>query len=240
MVAAHTTTIPQPSKVTKFLNKRHKVNIMKKLLFTLISVLGLSLLAPASAFADISGNGSPTDFVQDNATQVLEMLKQDNGQNNRKIRDDIEKLVLPKFDFRRMTAYAVGKNWRSATSDQQTQLIKQFQTLLVRVYASTMTRYKTAQIKVTPNADFSNNDTEAVVHSKVTLPSSGGNQQPVSVDYALYKTSQGWRVYNISVEGASLVTAYRNQFDTEVRANGIDGLIKSLAEKNDKLLAQGS
>jgi phospholipid transport system substrate-binding protein len=101
-----------------------------------------------------------------------------------------------------------------------------------------MTRYKNAQIDVKSNAEINNNGQEAVVHSLVTLPNSSDGK-PVSVDYTLYKTGEGWRVYNVSVEGASLVTAYRSQFDSEVRSSGVDGLIKSLKDKN-ATLAQGS
>jgi phospholipid transport system substrate-binding protein len=207
---------------------------MKKLLFTLLSLLVLAM--PTLARADVS----PVDFVRDNSKQVLDVLKKDDGHNTRKIRDQVEAITLPKFDFKRMTALAVGKNWRTATPGQQDELANQFQTLLVRVYASTMTRYKNAQIEVKPNADMNSSGSEATVHTQVTLPNNNG-QKPVAVDYTLYKTTQGWRVYNVSVEGASLVTAYRTQFDTEVRNTGVDGLIKLLKDKNAKLAsAQGT
>jgi phospholipid transport system substrate-binding protein len=206
---------------------------MKKLLFTLLPILALVCAAPARA-----DTASPVDFVRDTSKQVLDLMKKDDGHNTRKVRDQIEAIVLPKFDFKRMTAYAVGKNWRIATPDQQSQLTDQFQSLLVRVYASTMTRYKNAVIDVKPNAVMNNSGSEAIVRTAVSLPSNG-NQKPVSIDYTLYKTQQGWRVYNVSVEGASIVTAYRNQFDTEIRTNGVDSLIKSLKDKNAKL-AQGS
>lgn len=203
---------------------------MKKLLFSLLTLGLLAFAVPASARAD-----SPVDFVRENSRQVLDMLKKDDGHNSRRIREQVQALVLPKFDFKRMTAYAVGKNWRVATPDQQAQLAQQFQTLLVRVYASTMNRYRNAVIDVKPNAVMNGN--EATVHTSVSLPSNNG-QKPVSVDYTLYRTSQGWRVYNVSVEGASLVTAYRSQFDNEVRNGGIDGLIRSLKAKNARLAAQ--
>lgn len=206
---------------------------MKKLLFTLLPILALVCATPARADA-----ASPVDFVRETSRQVLDLMKKDDGHNTRKVRDQIEAIVLPKFDFKRMTAYAVGKNWRIATPDQQSQLTDQFQNLLVRVYASTMTRYKNAVIDVKPNAVMNNSGSEAIVRTAVSLPSNG-NQKPVSIDYTLYKTQQGWRVYNVSVEGASIVTAYRNQFDTEIRTNGVDSLIKSLKDKNAKL-AQGS
>jgi phospholipid transport system substrate-binding protein len=206
---------------------------MKKLIFTLCAFLSLAIALPAMAQTD-----SPVEFIRENSRQVLDLLKKEDATNVRKIREQVETLVIPKFDFKRMTAYAVGKNWRMATPEQQNELALQFQTLLTRVYASTMTRYKGAQIDVKSNAVLNNNGLEAVVHSEVTLPNSS-DKKPVSVDYTLYKTSQGWKVYNISVEGASLVTAYRSQFDTEVRNGGIEGLIQSLKNKNSRL-SQGA
>lgn len=204
---------------------------MKKLFFTVCTIIGLAFALPVNAWAD-----APADFIRDNSKQVLDLLKKDDGHNTKKVRDQVVTSVTPKFDFKRMTAYAVGKNWRIATPEQQTELAVQFQTLLTRVYASTMTRYKNAQIEVKPNSSLNGN--EAQVHSEVTLPNSN-DKKPVSVDYTLYRSGQGWKVYNVSVEGASLVTAYRNQFDTEIRKNGVDGLIKSLKDKNARL-AQGS
>jgi len=206
---------------------------MKKLLFITLAMLGLALALPANANTD-----SPVEFVRENSKQVLDLLKKDDGRNVRKLRDQLDANVAPKFDFKRMTAYAVGKNWRIATPGQQTELAVQFETLLTRVYTSTMTRYKNAIIDVKPNPVLNNNGNEAIVHTEVSLPNSG-DKKPVSVDYTLYKTAQGWKVYNVSVEGASLVTAYRSQFDSEIRANGVDGLIQELKDKNAKL-AQGS
>jgi len=208
---------------------------MKKLLFITLAMLGLALALPANANANTD---SPVEFVRENSKQVLDLLKKDDGRNVRKLRDQLDANVAPKFDFKRMTAYAVGKNWRIATPGQQTELAVQFETLLTRVYTSTMTRYKNAIIDVKPNPVLNNNGNEAIVHTEVSLPNSG-DKKPVSVDYTLYKTAQGWKVYNVSVEGASLVTAYRSQFDSEIRANGVDGLIQELKDKNAKL-AQGS
>ncbi len=198
---------------------------MKKLFTTLMLMLGLA--TPALA-AD-----SPVDVISNTSQNALDLLKKDNGKNTAQIRKQVEDLVVPQFDFIRMTALAVGKDWRGATPAQQTQLAEQFQTLLVRTYSSTMTRFKNAQIEVKPNAQLNNNGREAVVKSEVTLPGNG-EKKNVMVDYTLYKGSQGWKIYNVSVEGASLVTIYRNQFGEEIRKNGVDGLIKQLKDKNEK------
>lgn len=187
------------------------------------------LASPAWAAAE------PVELVRDTTHQVLETLRKDNGSNTRAVRAQVEELVIPKFDFKRMTALAVGLGWRQADPAQQAELAKQFQSLLVRSYASTMNRFKNAKVDISPNAVLANNGREATVKSQVTLSStssSGGNSQPVSVDYTFYKTGQGWKVYNVTIEGASLITAYRNSFGEEIRKGGVDGLIKALKAKN--------
>ncbi len=197
---------------------------MKKLFTTLLLMLGLS--TPALAAGD-----SPVDVISTTSQNALDLLKKENGKNTAQVRKQVEEMVVPLFDFTRMTALAVGKDWRAATPAQQTQLAEQFQTLLVRTYSSTMTRFKSAQIDVKPNAQINNNGREAVVKSEVTLPGNG-DKKNVMVDYTLYKGAQGWKIFNVSVEGASLVTIYRNQFGEEIRKNGVDGLIKLLKDKN--------
>lgn len=178
---------------------------------------------------------TPDELVRDTSRQVLDVLKRDNGKNTKAIRAEVEALVLPKFDFTRMTALAVGRGWRDANPEQQKQLIDQFRMLLVRTYSSTMTRFKNAQISVqasNPAADAR----EVTVRSDVELPAgAAGDKRSAQVDYTLIKTPTGWRVYNVSIEGASLVTIYRNNFNDILRQGGPDALIQSLKDKNDAL-----
>ncbi|OHX12349.1 MlaC/ttg2D family ABC transporter substrate-binding protein [Chromobacterium sphagni] len=196
---------------------------MKKLFTLFCLIVGLS-----SAQAIAAGD-SPVEIVKDGSRQVLDILKQDNGKNTRQVRQQAEAAAVPLFDFPRMTALAVGLGWRQATPEQRSQLTQQFQTLLVRTYSTTMTRFKTAQVDVKPNPVVAANGRDATVKSSVTLP---GNTNPVSVDYVMYKGDKGWKIYNVSVEGASLVTVYRNSFNEEIQKTGVDGLIKLLQDKN--------
>lgn len=196
---------------------------MKKL-FTCFALL-LSLFSVAHAEAN---SDNPADAIRDTSRQALEVLRKEDGKNTAKIREQLINMVTPKFDFQRMTALAVNKSWRVATPAQKEQLSKEFQTLLIRIYSSTMTSFKNAQIDVKPNVLFNNDGREAVVKSEVTQPGSA----PKNVDYTLYKTPQGWKIFNVTVEGASLVTIYRTQFNEQVSKNGIDGLIKMLQDKN--------
>ena len=122
----------------------------------------------------------------------------------------------------------MGRNWRSATPEQQKQLAGEFKTLLVRTYSTALTNYRDQQINYKP-LRAKPEDTEVTVKSDV---SQSGSSQPVSIDYEMEKTPNGWKVYDVKVDGVSLVTTYRDTFATEVREKGIDGLIKSLAAKN--------
>ncbi|AXK39189.1 MlaC/ttg2D family ABC transporter substrate-binding protein [Crenobacter cavernae] len=200
--------------------------------------LKLALLAGLSAPA-LAANDNPVELVRDTSRQVLDLLKKDDGKNGRQVRAQVEALVLSNFDFKRMTAYAVGQGWRQADAGQQAELTRQFQTLLVRSYSSTMNRFKNAQVDIKPNVIASADGRETTVKSEVTLPSNG-DRKPVAIDYTFYKSPQGWKVYNVSVEGLSLITTYRNQFNDEIRKGGVDGLIKSLQDKNAALAAKGA
>ena len=201
---------------------------MKKLIASFLVLLGLSAHS-------LAASDNPVEQVRDTSRQIMDVLKQENGKNTKQIRQQVEALAIPQFDFQRMTALAVGLGWRQANPAQQGALTQQFQNLLVRTYSSTMTRFKNAQIDIQPNATMGNSGREATVKSSVSLP--GNDKGPVAVDYTLYKTTQGWKVFNVSVEGASLVTVYRNQFNQEINKNGVDGLIKMLQDKNSAIPA---
>jgi phospholipid transport system substrate-binding protein len=140
----------------------------------------------------------------------------------------IENKIVPHFNFTRMARLAMGRNWRSATPEQQKELASEFKTLLVRTYSTALVNYKGQRIDYKPlraKAD----DTEVTVKSEVQQ---SGSSQPVSIDYEMEKTDSGWKIYDVKVGGVSLVTTYRDTFASEVREHGVDGLIKSLAAKN--------
>jgi len=148
--------------------------------------------------------------------------------DTRKAADLIEAKIVPHFNFTRMARIAMARNWRSATPEQQKALASEFKTLLVRTYSTALVNYKGQRIDYKPLRAKPEDD-EVTVKSEVK-PS--GSTQPVSIDYELEKTPNGWKIYDVKVDGISLVTTYRETFATEVRERGIDGLIKSLAAKN--------
>lgn len=135
--------------------------------------------------------------------------------------------ILPHIDFERMTRLAVGRAWRSADALQREALVAQFGTLITRVYSAAINAYDGHETQVDP-LELSPSDNDVIVRSRFKK----AGEQPVEVDYAMSKSAEGWKVYDISVENVSLVITYRSQFGEEIQRSGIDGLIRSLAEKN--------
>jgi phospholipid transport system substrate-binding protein len=131
-----------------------------------------------------------------------------------------------------MTALAMGPSWRKATPEQQAQLVDQFRTLLVRTYSSALVAYRDQTLDFKP-LRMQPNESEAVVKSEVRQP----GQQPIPIDYSMEKTGDAWKVYDVAVGGVSLVTTYRDTFNAEVKQAGVEGLLKALSEKNQKLEA---
>ena len=198
----------------------------------LLSVfLGLVLVA-SGAFAQ---DNSPDALIKQVTEEVLSIVRQDKdiqSGNTRKAIDLVEAKVLPHFNFLRMTALAMGRDWNKATPEQKKVLSEEFKTLLVRTYSNALTGYRDQTIRYRPTR-MQNESTEVVVKTEVLQ--SGG--KPIQLDYSLEKQQDGWKVYDVIVAGVSLVTNYRDTFNQEVRANGVDGLIQMLANKNKQLEA---
>ena len=202
---------------------------MKKLLAGLLAAACL-LAAPARA-----ADTEPDALAKSVTDEVLTVLRSDKdiqAGNTKKVVDLVEKKVLPHFAFARMTRLAVGPNWRQASPEQQAALVNEFRALLVQTYAATFAAYRNQSIEYRP-LRMQPGDTEVVVKSLINQQ--GG--KPVTVDYKMEKTPDGWKVYDVVVADLSLVQNYRGTFETEVRKGGIDGLVKALADKNKQLAA---
>lgn len=172
----------------------------------------------------------PDVLAKTTTQEVLAIIKQDkdlqNG-NQKKVLDLVESKILPHFDFSRMTRLAVGRYWRNATSVQQQALTDEFRTLLVRTYSNSLANYRNQTIEFKP-FKMQPGETDVTIRTEVIQP--GG--QPIPIDYSMEKTAQGWKVYDVSVDGVSLVVNYRSSFASEIRRSGIEGLISTLAKKN--------
>jgi len=194
-------------------------------LFRILPALCCALFA-VSALAQ----EAPDAMVKRVSQEVLVIIKSDpkvQAGDQARIREVVETKLLPNFDFERLTALAMGRNWRQAAPEQQKQLVEQFRTLLVRTYSGALTQYRDQTMDYKPLwADA--NATEVTVKTEVIRQ--GG--APVPIDYAMAKTPQGWKVYDIIVGGVSLVTNYRDEFNEQIKNGGVDGLIKTLQKKN--------
>jgi len=207
---------------------------MNRILFALIASVVLALPMAASGQTQpapvAAATQAPDEFIRSLSSQIIERIRTDKdlqAGDLRKVNQFVDETVMPNFDFERMTALAVGRSWREATPEQQKQLMAEFRQLLVRTYSGALSSVKDQQIRVKPMRNAAT-DTEVTVRSEVV--SSKGD--PIQIDYRLEKTAAGWRIYNLNVLGVWLVETYRNQFSQEITNKGIDGLIKSLADRN--------
>jgi phospholipid transport system substrate-binding protein len=195
----------------------------------------LSVLLMSAAVFAAEG---PDALVKRTADDVIAVVKSDKdiqAGNQEKIFKLAEEKILPNFNFEKVSRLVLGKNWTNATPDQKIAFQNEFKTLLLRTYATALSKYKNQVIEYKP-LRMADGATSATV--KTSILQSGG--QPIAVDYALEKKMEDWKVYDIVIEGVSLVTNYRSQFAQEIRQNGLDSLIKKLAEKNSASSAKAS
>lgn len=198
--------------------------MMQKVRAALLAAFVLASFSVAAA--DIP----PDVLVKDTAQDVLSIIKQDKdiqSGNSQKVLQLVDAKVLPHFDFSRMAMMAVGRHWPKATAPQRQALINEFRTLLVRTYSNSLSSYKNQTVEYKP-FKLHPGDTDVTVKTVINQP--GG--QPIPIDYSLEKTDSGWKVYDVAVDNVSLVSNYRGSFGSEIQNKGIDGLIKTLADKN--------
>jgi len=204
-----------------------------KIYFSVVVLLSTLLLAPTT-WAAVTG---PDTLVDNTAQEVLTIIRQDKGIKSEKktrLLNLVEAKILPHFDFNHMTRLAMGKNWSKAAPRQQQEIANQFRTLLVRTYYKALSVYSDHTIKVTPVKDIAGN-TNVTVKTQA-IKNSGHHIVPIN--YSMEKTSNGWKVYDITVAGISLVINYRGSFNSQIRKGGIEGLLKTLSDKNRTLDAK--
>jgi phospholipid transport system substrate-binding protein len=173
---------------------------------------------------------APDVLARNTTNEVIEIVKQDReikAGNTKRIYELVEAKVLPHFDFRQMTQLAVARNWARATPEQQQRLTDEFRALLVRTYAASISSVADYKIDFKP-LRMRPGDEDVTVSTEVSKPGS----PPITIDYRMQKQAGGWKVYDVLVDNVSLVTVYRNSFNSEVRKGGIDGLIAALARRN--------
>jgi phospholipid transport system substrate-binding protein len=169
-------------------------------------------------------------LVQDTTTRMLKALEARRAEldaNPGLIYTLVNRIVVPNFDFQRITRYAMGRYWRQADPDQRSAVVSQFQHLLVRTYAKALLNYAGQKIKVLP---LRPGPREGEVMVRTEVAARGGS--PVPIDYEMYLQDGAWKVYDVRIDGISLVANYRSSFAVEIRRGGIDGLINALKARN--------
>jgi len=188
-------------------------------------VLGL-VLATAVSAQEIA----PDALVKSVTDDVLDIIRKDKeiqSGNTKKAIELVEAKVLPHFNFIHMARAAVGRNWAKATPEQQKTLTDEFRSLLVRTYSAALTGYKNQVVDYKP-LKMQPGEAEVVVRTEIKQPGA----KAIQLDYTVELIGSSWKVFDIAVSGVSLITNYRTEFTTQVTQGGIDGLIKSLQDKN--------
>ncbi|WP_343629610.1 ABC transporter substrate-binding protein [Roseateles sp.] len=201
------------------------MNSTKRLMLRL--VVSIAALGPMASFA--ADSSAPDQLIRQLSIETLDAVKSDKaiqGGDTNKVMALVNEKVMPHVDFQRITATAVGRFWRQATPEQKQRLQDEFKTLLVRTYAGALTQVKDQTIAMKPMR-ASPEDTEVIVRTEIR-----GKGDPIQLDYRVEKTDAGWKIYDVNVLGIWLADQYKNSFAQEINAKGIDGLIKSLAERN--------
>jgi phospholipid transport system substrate-binding protein len=203
--------------------------LMNRRWFNVVSSVVLSAGVGLSGAALAQTAEAPDVMIKRLSTEVLESIKADKGVQSgdtSKVVALVDTKIMPNVNFTRMTSSAVGRGWKQATPEQQKRLQDEFKILLVRTYSGALSEVRDQTISMKPLRG-SSEDTEVIVRSEVK-----GRGDPIQLDYRMEKSATGWKIYDLNVLGVWLVETYRAQFAQEINANGIDGLITKLADRN--------
>jgi phospholipid transport system substrate-binding protein len=210
---------------------------LKHSILAVLSAMAAFIAVPASAqqpaAAAAAQKVTPDVLVRDLSNDVLESIRKDKSLQSgdpARLNQLVDEKILPHVDFEKMTRLAVGRGWRQASAEQRQALTREFRTLLVRTYSGAVSQVSDHKVQLRPFRAAAN-ETDVVVRTNA-VPSRG---DPLQLDYRLEKTDAGWKIYDVNVLGVWLVENYRNTFASEVNQGGIDGLIKSLVERNKSL-----
>ena len=199
-----------------------------------VIALGLLLLALGGGAIEAAVK-PPQDVIQDTSTRMIDALRQNRAKLDRdpgQIYGLVDQIVLPNFDFALMSRWVLGRAWQQATPDQRRRFTEEFRTLLVRTYAKALLEYSDEDLRLLPQPTVGNGN-EVTVKTEVRLKAG----RPIQINYSMHLNNDGWKVYDVKVDGVSLVTNYRSTFANQIRANGMDSVIADLQQRNT---AQGS
>ena len=192
-------------------------------------LIGAALLALSLAFGTAHATDNPREVVEQASREMLSALQANQAalqQNPEQIYDLVQSILLPHFDFQRMSQWVMGQHWRQASTAQREEFIDRFRTLLVNTYGKALLDYSNETV-IFHNAPAPSGD-DVTVRSEVQQTTGS----PIPINYRLHNRDGNWKVYDVSVEGVSLVTNYRSQIDSLVRQEGIDGMLRKLNADN--------
>lgn len=205
------------------------MNTLRKIIWTMVA--SCALMTASAAMAQTME--APDVLIKRISEDVMSTAKSDKAIKSgdaHRVQQIVEEKILPYVDFQRTTMLATGRYWRDASAEQKKRLTEEFRSLLVYTYAGAIAQIKDQQLEYKPlRADPA--DTDVIVHTQVIQP----RGTPIQLSYRLEKKATGWKIYDVNVLGAWLVQAYKDSFASEIGKSGIDGLIKTLTEKNKKL-----
>lgn len=201
-----------------------------------MAVTTTAIFQPVLAEASVEPIESPVALLERTSNQVIKILRDDHEMLKNdpdRIYQIIDEYILPHLDDVTMAKLALGKNWKKATNDQKRAFVGEFKNLLVRTYSKSLIEFKDQEIKYFP-LNLEDDAKKASVKAEVIQP--GGPSIPMA--YRVRLKDNAWKVYDIKIDGISLVTSYRGTFTQEIRKSGMDGLLKYLHDKNSKLIAK--
>ncbi|MDG4554336.1 MAG: ABC transporter substrate-binding protein [Candidatus Competibacter sp.] len=194
-----------------------------------VIALGLLLLALGGGAIEAAVR-PPQDVIQDTSTRMIDALRQNRAMLDRdpgRIYGLVDQIVLPNFDFELMSRWVLGRAWQQATPDQRRRFTEEFRTLLVRTYAKALLEYSNEDIRLLPQSTVGDGS-EVTVKTEVRLKAG----RPIQINYSMHLNDDGWKVYDVTVDGVSLVTNYRSTFASQIRANGMNSVIADLQQRN--------
>ena len=198
-----------------------------------IQLVAAGFLALMAFSASAQAMPEPQALVKEASDNMLKALKDHEAeldQDPQKIFSLVQEILIPHFDFERMARLALGRSWRDASAEQQAKFVEEFRLLLVRTYATAMLEYTNEEIRFLP---FRDDVEKGRVNVPMEVVQPNGPSIPMAL--SLYKNNKDeWKVYDVRIEGISLVTNYRSSFNRDIRTSGMDALIENLSKRNDR------
>lgn len=206
---------------------------MKRLLRIKCSlIVAVILLLVAQVPQVVAEDAVPEQLVRSTTDQMLALFVENRQmieRDPRSLYGLVDDIVLPHFDFQRMSQWVLGKYWRSASAEQREKFLQEFRNLLVRTYSSLLFDYTSQTIEYLPSR-ITHNGERATVRTVIN----GTDGAKIPIVYSMYRKNNNWQVYDVAIEGISLVSNYRSTFASEIRSSGLDKLIERLTQRNQQ------